>query len=558
MAEGSHLDRFFGLFRGNRDFYALHYAPFHEENGKTAPKSIGYAKDKESGDFLPVTKSLFGEHLNGGNGLALAPLQHVDGKTNVCFYAVIDIDVYDRNFTWLVKRMYDNGLKFAAFLSKSGGLHLYFFFKEPEPGAEAVGVMKKVVDAFGLKKLFPSGKVEIFPKQTVYATGGGVGNCLLLPYYNAVNGSKQTMLTAEGKRLPLSKALPIMESMVASAKEIEDTVDSLPYSDAPICVQSILLSGALGENSGRNEFLFTAALYFKLKSPDSVGEELLLANDRLEAPLEEKDVNSIAASALQKDYQLPGRCDKSPCSEYCDKSACRLREYGVGRKRNNMASNVEFGKLKRVLAGEPYYLWEARLAGTEEYVLVRIDGEADLMNQKVVQKACIRYLNQIPTTVNQRAWEKTLNGCLANIEEEEVAEGTDTTEATALRGCFVRFLTHKRAQEGKPYMIHTGLSYYEDGVYYFTSEGIKRYLDVEKFNLRGYNLRERLISYGCSEGELAYFSRGRRRSIRCWKKPEDDELAGMDDFYEDIFDGDAETLRELSTGGEYEEEDIAF
>jgi hypothetical protein len=81
---------------------------------------------------------------------------------------------------------------------------------------------------------------------------------------------------------------------------------------------------------------------------------------------------------------------------------------------------------------------------------------------------------------------------------------------------------------------------------------------VEKFNLRGYNLREQLITYGCSEGELTYFSRGRRRSIRCWKKPEDDELAGMDDFYEDIFDGDVETLRDLSTGGEYEDEDLAF
>jgi hypothetical protein len=543
MSDGSSLDRFFGLFRGNREFYVRHQAPFTEKDGKFTAASCGFAKDPETQEFLPVTRQLFKDHLNGGDGLAIAPLLNTDEATNVCFYAAIDIDAYDVNFTPLVRRLHSHGFKFAAFLSKSGGLHIYFLFDYPEPAKEAIETLRKVVELFGIAKLYPKGLVEIFPKQAAYTPGSSVANCLFLPFYNAANGSRQNMLTAEGKLLPISKALTAAEGARSSAKEIEQTLAGLPYSDAPFCVQTILLSGALAENSGRNEFLFTAALYFKLKSPDDVEEELLKANGLLEAPLEDADVIRIAESAVKKDYQIWGRCKKPPCSEYCDRRLCKTREYGVGRGKNNMVSNVEFGKITRMLSEEPYYLWEARLAGTEEYVQVRIDGEADLLSQKVVQKACIRYLNQTPVTVKQIAWEKTLNDCLSAIEEVEVEEGTDTTELSALRGCFMRFLTHRKAQSDQPYLVQTGQAYCRDGVYYFTSEGVKQHLATEKFNLKGYNLREQLLSYGCSQAELTYINpHGAERTISCWKKLEDEELRGMGDFYDDIYEGDADIL----------------
>jgi hypothetical protein len=551
MSDGSSLDRFFGLFRGNREFYVRHQAPFVEKEGKMTPVSCGFAKDPDTQEFLPVTRQLFKDHLNGEDGLAISPLMNIDGEQNVCLFAVIDIDVYDINYTSLVRRLYDCKFKFAAFLSKSGGLHLYFLFARPEPAAEAIQALEKIVATFALKKLFPPAKVEIFPKQAAYTPGSSVANCLLLPFYNAVNKSRQNMLTADGKQLPINKALTAMEGMHTSVKEIGQALDGLPYNDAPFCVQAILLSGALAENSGRNDFLFTAALYFKLKSPDDVDEELRKANAFLEAPLEEAEVDRIADSVAKNNYQIWGRCKKSPCVEHCDRKLCRTREFGVGRGKNNMVSNVEFGKITRMLSEEPYYLWEARLAGTEAYVRVRIDGEADLLSQKVVQKACIRYLNQTPVTVAQTVWEKTLNDCLADIEELAVEEGTDTTELSALRNCFLRFLTHRQTQNGSPHLIQTGQAHYRDGVFYFTSEGARQYFAMEKFNLKGYNLREQLISYGCSKAELSYrTSRGTERTISCWQKPEDDELRDIGLFYDDIYDGDADILQGGSAGKE--------
>jgi hypothetical protein len=555
MGEGSSLDRFFGLFRGNREFYVRHQAPFTEKEGKITAASCGFAKDPDTNEFLPVTRQLFKDHLNGGDGLAISPLMNMDDERNVCLFAVIDIDVYDVNYTSLVRRLYDCKFKFAAFLSKSGGLHLYFLFARSEPAAEAIQALTRIVETFALKKLFPPSKVEIFPKQAAYTPGETVANCLFLPFYNAVNKSRQNMLTADGKQLPINKALAAAEGMHTSVKEIGQALDGLPYNDAPFCVQAILLSGALAENSGRNDFLFTAALYFKLKSPDDVGEELRKANAFLEAPLDEAEVDRIADSVSKNNYQIWGRCKKSPCAEHCDRKICRTREFGVGRGKNNMVSNVEFGKITRMLSEEPYYLWEARLAGTEAYTQVRIDGEADLLNQKVVQKACIRYLNQTPVTVKQIVWEKTLNDCLSEIEELEVEEGTDTTELSALRSCFFRFLTHKRTQNGLPHLILTGQVYYRDGVFYFTSEGARQYLAVEKFNLKGYNLREQLISYGCSKAELSYRTpRGTERTISCWQKPEDGELQDMGLFYDDIYDGDADILR----GGSPDKEEAGY
>jgi hypothetical protein len=554
MAAEAILNKFFGLFRGNRDFYVVHKAPFTTgADGKTKASKCYFAKDRETGDFLPVTKQLYRDHLNGADGLAVSPLCNSADALNVCFHAAIDIDSYGNDYALLVRKMYSHGLKFSAFRSKSGGLHIYFMFDSPEPGADVIKTLKRIVDVFALKKVYASsdgvGKAEIFPKQAAYVPGETRSNCLFLPFYDSANGSSQNMLTAEGKLLPITKAMPHIEGMITSVKELNKTLDALPYSDAPFCVQTALLGGALGENSGRNDFLFTTALYLKLKSPDDVQEELLKANSLIDAPLDDRDVERIAESAMKGNYQIWGRCKTAVCERYCDRKTCRTREFGVGRQKNNKVSNVEFGKIFRMLAEEPYYLWEARLAGTEDYVKTRIDGEADLLNQKVVQKACIRYLNQTPVTVSQTVWEKTLNECLAGIEEIEVAEGTDTTETSALRECFMRFLTHKQTKHGQPYLVRAGHVYREDGVCYFTSDGVKQYLAMEKFSLRGYNLREQLIAYGCSEGELKYRTpRGTERVVKCWKKAEDEELSELGAFYEDIYEGDADIARANPVG----------
>jgi hypothetical protein len=565
VPENGTLDLFYDLFRGNPSFFVKHQAPFTEQEGKRKAAWCGFAvynkrnpppEGKENGDLIPVTKKLYQEHLNGGDGLAIAPLMNTQDKRNVCFYAVLDIDVYGVNFTWLVNRLYRAGFKFAAFLSKSGGLHIYFFFGEPEPGDKVIETLEKIAEVYGLGRLFVNeknkGKVEIFPKQAAFVPGDKNVNCLFLPFYNAANKSRQNMLTAEGKLLGIKKALPVIADMFTSVKELNSTLDGLPYGDAPYCIQMLLLTGALQEGDFRDNFLCCTAIYFKKKSMlngEGVDflDDLREANRCLESPLEDNDVQRIYKSMTEKGYDKYW-CNKPPCKDYCNKSLCRLRENGIGQSKNNISTGADcWGALSRVMTEEPYYIWEVRVNPEDPYKKVRFDSEDDVLNQAVVQRRCMRDLNWVPTTVKKQVWDGIVRGSLQGIEERQIAvpRETDTTETGVLRRLFVRYLAHRQIQNGQPYMLKTGQVYHAEGVYYFTTEGIMTFLRFEKFSLGKINLREQLKDYGCSDGELAYkTAKGVEKTIECWKKPDDAELLEMDAFYEEVYAGDADIQRE--------------
>jgi hypothetical protein len=338
MSENTTLKAFYGIFRGNASFFVKHRAPFIEKEGKLKAAWCGFAvynkrnpasEGKEAGDLIPVTIDHYRDHLNGKDGLAVSPLTNVLGadgnvvKRNVCYFAAIDIDVYDVNFTSLVQRLYQAGFQFIAALSKSGGLHLYFFFRDAEPADKVIETLSRIVEVFGLGRLFVGAdrksKVEIFPKQSSFIPGDKNANCLFLPFYNAANKNacKNKMLTAEGKLLGITKALPVIESMFTSLKEIDTVINKLPYSDAPYCIQMLLLTGVLGENDGRNNFLFSAGIYLKKKYQDDFSGAFEEINDCLEAPLEKEDVDSIYASVTNKKKNYEGyKCKDLPCVNY--------------------------------------------------------------------------------------------------------------------------------------------------------------------------------------------------------------------------------------------------
>jgi hypothetical protein len=572
MTEKEILDKFYAIFRGNELFYVKHQPPFHEnESGKLTAKWFGFAlynrrnrppEDKEEGDLIPVTRNLYKEHLNGGDGLAIAPITNTANKNNVCFFAVIDIDVYDVNFTWLISRLYRNGFKFAAFRSKSGGLHIYFFFSAPEAADKAVRALERIVEVYGLGRLFVNeqkkSKVEIFPKQTTFVPGEKNAGCIFLPFYNTANKSRQNMVTAEGKLLGIVKALPLIEDMFTSVKEINRTLDELPYSDAPYCVQMLLLSGALGENDGRNNFLFSAAIYLKKKYNEAFQEDALQEmNDYLEVPLEKEGVESTYRSVTTHGYDHYA-CKNPPCAGYCDKKLCALREYGVGRLKNNHFTGADcWGEIYRMMAAQPYYLWKVRVNPEDAFREVRVENEKDLHNQAVIQESCWRDLNWAPFRVKDNDWTATVNKAMVGIEERQipVPRETDTTVIGELYGLFIQYLTHRRSQNGQPYTVRLDQVYYTAGVYYFTTKGIMAFLRHERFSLAKVNLREQLIACGCSEAELRYKTpRGEEKIIRCWKKSEDEELRETEAFYEDVYNAGMELLQNVKPKKEREED----
>jgi hypothetical protein len=170
----------------------------------------------------------------------------------------------------------------------------------------------------------------------------------------------------------------------------------------------------------------------------------------------------------------------------------------------------------------------------------------DLQNQTMVQRYCLRDLNWSPFRVKDNDWIATINKSMEGIEERfiEIPRATDTSETAALHGYFLRFLARKEMRRTKPQMVQAHQVYHEDGFFYFDTEGLKRFLDMQRFKSSKINLRAELERYGCELGELTYKNpSGVEKTIECWKKADDDELKAMDGFYEDIYEGDADTLQ---------------
>src|SRR5262245_24547296 len=150
------LERFSKLFSGRTTAYGI----WSDEHGaKTVHR--------------PVTLQHYRDHLDGKLGLGIIPIQD-DGT---CVFAAVDIDVYDLNHVNLAKRIEDKKLPLVVCKTKSGGAHLYAFYKEPVQAASARGQLKSWATLLGYSR------VEIFPKQTKVGADNA-GSWINLPYFN--------------------------------------------------------------------------------------------------------------------------------------------------------------------------------------------------------------------------------------------------------------------------------------------------------------------------------------------------------------------------------------
>jgi hypothetical protein len=311
--------------------------------------------------------------------------------------------------------------------------------------------------------------------------------------------------------------------------------------------------------------LFSAAIYLKKKHKDKFTSDLLQdMNAYLEAPLEQKDIDSIYTSVTTHGYDHYS-CKNPPCADYCDKKLCALREYGIGNEKRNHFTGADcWGELSRVMAKNPYYVWDVRVNPEDEFKPVRVDSERDLRSQAVMQELCWRDLNWAPFRVKENDWTATVNKAMEGIGNRQipVPQGTDTTELGRLHGLFTKYLTRKQIQRGQPYMVRQGQVYHADGIYYFSTDGIIDFLRFETFTQRGVNVHDELIPYGCADGEIRYkTAKGEEKIIKCWTRPDDAELLEMDSFYEEVYDGNADIIRKIKLDDEREGgggEDIKF
>lgn len=513
MFSNIEAQKFFLLFRGKNNTYVRNELP------KVKPNEGEKIKTKITNNTGTVDKELLSHHLSGDFGVGICPV-NAEGK---CYFGVIDIDVYKSKIKRVLSFIKEYQLPLLPFRSKSGGLHVYLMLTKSVSAKTMRETLNHISYYFSLDAIYGKGKVEVFPKQD---KAEGFGSSVTLPYFNCENPYTY-LLDLDGNKVDFKEALDYIQHHFTTIEAVKEALEHLPYNDAPPCIQRALLSAEIGgEDTGRNNFLFSYAVYAKKKFGAGFEDYVHQINEAFEVPLEPAIVDQTCNSVKDNEYVY--RCKDIPCNGFCNKTECRKREFGLGRDKGHF-TGVDYGQLFRYMTAEPYYIWKLRLQGQEQWKDVIFKDEGFLLDQKNFAKMCVRYLNQAPMQVSNNDWYAILNSVLPNIQDVEVKQESDTSGLSLLRNSFINYLSNKQARRDSPYQIKVGLCVRQmrngQAKYFFTHRGFSDYLRNQKISFDYNMLRETLKQFGAVEDVLQYTNAfGEEMHFPCWSKTEDKDI----------------------------------
>lgn len=513
MINNIDAQRFSQLFRGKSNTYVRNELP------KTRPQAGEKIKTKITNNEGKVDKDLLAHHLDGDFGIGVCPV-NAEGK---CYFGVLDIDYYKPKIKRVLRFIKEYQLPLLPFRSKSGGLHVYLMLSKAISAKTMRETLNNISYYFSLDMIYGKGKVEVFPKQD---KAEGFGSSVTLPYFNAEEPYTY-LLDLDGNKVDFKEALDYIQHHFTTIEAVKDAIEHLPYNDAPPCIQRILLSEEVGgEDTGRNNFLFSYAVYAKKKFGSGFEDYVHQVNETFEVPLEATIVDQTCNSVKDNEYVY--KCKDVPCNGFCNKTECRKREFGLGRDKGHF-TGIDYGQLFRYMTAEPYYIWKLRLQGQEQWKDVIFKDEGFLLDQKNFAKMCVRYLNQAPMQVSNNDWYAILNSVLPNIQNIEVKQESDTSGLSLLRNSFINYLSNKQARRDSPYQIKVGLCVRQvkngQAKYFFTHKGFSDYLRNQKISFDYGMLRETLKQFGAVEDVLQYTNAfGEEMHFPCWSKAEDKDI----------------------------------
>lgn len=513
MITNIEAQRFAQLFKGKTNTYVRNELPLEK------PEAGQKIKTKITNNEGKVDKDLLLNHLEGKFGVGICPV-NAEGK---CFFGVLDIDFYKARIRRVLRFIKEYQLPLLPFRSKSGGLHVYLMLTKSVSAKTMREILGQINYYFCLDNIYGKGKVEIFPKQE---KAEGFGSSVTLPYFNAENPYTY-LLDLDGNAVEFREAMNYIQNHLTTVEAVKDALDKLPYNDAPPCIQRILLSEEVGgEDTGRNNFLFSYAVYAKKKYNNGFEDYVKEVNNNFEVPLEDSVVEQTCESVRNNEYVY--KCKDIPCNSFCDKVSCRKREFGLGRDKGHF-TGIDYGQLYRYMTAEPYYIWKLRLQGQEQWVDVIFKDEGYLLDQRNFARMCVRYLNQAPMQVSNNDWYAVLNSVLPNVQNVEVKQESDTSGLSMLHNAFIRYLSNKQARRDSPYQVRVGLCARQtiNGKvkYFFTHHGFSEYLKNQKINFDYTMLRETLKQFGAVEDVLVYYNAlDEEIHFPCWSKEEDKEI----------------------------------
>lgn len=447
------------------------YAKAHGRTALTGERDgRGKAKYKSWTERKGLTEDDWCNHLLGqGDGIGVIPLC----EDNTVHWCVIDVDEYkELDHTALVGAVNALGLHIIVAKSKSGGAHLFQFFNEPVPAAEAQEFMQRVAAAMGF------GGAEIFPKQN-YRTGeNDIGNWLNMPYYGgdateryAVDGSGNkinVMLFAHQARANRWSLAQIKAWSPPHKPEIQ--FDAI-FADGPPCLETHHRNGGFPEGM-RNDGMYEMVVFLKKVFPDTWQQELPHYNELMcgDKPRGIRELNDLIKSHSKKDYNQ--RCGKDHIKRFCNRKECVKRKYGIGQ--STESAGVEISNITRYV-GEPT-LWLVEVNG----VRVQVDTPT-LKNYNAFATAMMEMHGRLPPSVPQARWEQQL---IPKLEAADIIEVPgDANKSGMLLTLFDQF-AHGPAQAVTKEEIVLGVPFNDrQGKLWFKFTDFIKYLGTQSFRV---------------------------------------------------------------------------
>ena len=487
------------LFKGYEHAHGQYRVQKKEADGKMSGRAVTVSE--------PATIENFESHLNGGDYiLGIIMLR----ENNSCNFGVIDVDIrgevkLNESLEQLEKKIRNTPLVLCR--SKSGGAHLYLFCNPAIAAVDMVAKLNEFAATLGY------GGAEIFPKQISRANERDRGNWINLCYWDGDKSERHAI--HNGKKLNLKQFIEIAEKKRTTHEELEKYKPELNnvFEDGPPCLQHIMTMGF--PEGGRNISLFNVGVYYRKKNPDDWQEDLMKFNyEHVGEPLPSSEIQTLVKGVSKKDYAYT--CKQSPICNYCEKSKCMKREYGIGGIRGGQAIEID-AITKYETENRSSVRWYIEMQGERIEVTT-----PQLLDQRQLQKLCVEKLNKCPSTMPAQRWEQRINELLSSVEV--VVDPDDASPQGQFEKMLDSFLTGKvQARHRDEIMNAKPWHDSDEGKVYFRSEDLFIYLDARRFR---YPSQHQIWSWLRNIGGDRKAFRIKSKPVKVWSVP-------APDFYQD-------------------------
>lgn len=516
-----------GLFTGHKNSYVVHVPPFSKKGNKVTASKVYYKKFKGSEEFVPLDIEDYEKHLNGTCGLAVSPLMgNNDGLRDSCYFACIDIDVYDSDITLAQIEALFADYPCMVKHSKSSGFHVFFFFKNIESSKAVREQLLFIRYILGLEILF-EGRVEVFPEYD-HVTDKKA-HCLFLPFFDS-------------KEKDVKDFIKQAKKVLTSAEALKKINEKTKFNYLPVCIEAKLHAHTMSSMSNRNNFLFSVAT-FLINTEHDKAEHLFeeIGEYFLNEDFTEQELETIYKSASKNNYSFLGRCKSSDLKPACNKTFCKERKLTDGSAileegKSRVLTNVDFGQLYKYNALKPFYIWEIKKTGSEgEYVKVQFETIQMMLNQKIAQGIIGEAVDTIFLTLKNEIWEKHIEAALKSMITIEVNVLADSSDLALAVRMIYQFLLEQTTPYDEPMAVFQGRAYRKDDAYYFLIEAVISYLYAKGYGSKKLNLYSALSSIGASTASF--------QNVEVWRFYENHTFRELVASHKRIKEIEAKTLK---------------